>query len=174
MKLALVWLLCVIYSGIVALEPSATCKYSDMHQPVLGTCDGPMDRVLAKRSNVASLNGNCSLNTVPYLNGTRVVCVDCIPGTSGADRFFGSRAASMLMHGGRQVRPEYCHRNAEGSVICSGPRFSAVSPSHVFCKMNEFCTSAGPPNLSWKRCIICHRQVRCTNIIAKIQRILYF
>ncbi|KAJ4457943.1 hypothetical protein PAPYR_6473 [Paratrimastix pyriformis] len=130
------WLLYTPISGI-----AAPCHYNGTRPPAPGECSGPLERAIAKRENILFFNGGCDINMI-YLTNSTIKCGDCLPGTTGNDRFFGAQA-SVVQQAGIIVKTEYCSTTTAGKVICKAAEFSAVTPSRIFCDLNQYCTAEG-------------------------------
>lgn len=122
-------------SLLLLLALSFACEYNkDGIAPNFGSCTGPMERVLAKRSSIQILNRGCAMNQVFYSispsNSSLIACGQCIPGVMIQD---------SLDDASSQLRIQVCTRNTDGDQEC----YQVFQPMSFLCPTNYFCNNEG-------------------------------
>lgn len=110
---------------------SSQCVLVNNQEPNTGSCNGPMDRVGLRQSNVAVLNGGCSNGQILfYVDGdtSNPSCGQCKPGTAGATDI--NRLCAI---------DQYCTDNATCADIRTHPFFNAPCPYDLRDDIGGFC-----------------------------------
>ncbi|KAJ5067582.1 hypothetical protein M0811_02770 [Anaeramoeba ignava] len=112
------------------------CYYSNGIGPLAGNCEGPIQRIEAKRKDFSNINHGCSIDQMFFNSGNnQIKCGNCIPGSNGNWRVNGT--PSIFSH----LVVKYLESTPQNIIKTKIASITATSPS-VFCKLNQYCSES--------------------------------